>query len=241
MAGVHAADLTWPEAARRARDGAILVLPVGSCEQHGPHLPLTTDTEIAVAVAEGARDRLDDVVVAPPVTIGASGEHGGFAGTISIGQRAVELLLVELGRSASMTFERTMVVSAHGGNAEPVARAVTRLRAEGRDVRAWSPSFGGDAHAGRTETALLLHLRPTAVRSARLAPGVTTALRELMPSLRRGGVRSVSSSGVLGDPRGATAREGAVLLDTAVEQLTAELSLWDRDVALLIAAHGDRQ
>ena len=94
------ADLTWPEAARLAATGALLAVPVGSTEQHGPHLPLATDTDIAVALAVRLAARRPGVVVAPPVSYGSSGEHAGFAGTLSIGQAAVELMLTELGRSA---------------------------------------------------------------------------------------------------------------------------------------------
>jgi mycofactocin system creatininase family protein len=227
--GADAADLTWPEVAARVAAGAVLVVPVGSCEQHGPHLPLTADTDVAVGIAAGVRERLPWVVVGPPVTLGSSGEHDGFAGTLSIGQRAVELLLVELGRSADATFERTLLLSAHGGNAEPVARAVATLRSEGRDVRAWSPSFGGDAHAGRTETSLLLHLRPDAVRTELAVAGATTPLAQLLPALRSGGVASVSPTGVLGDPAGATAAEGAALLSAAVDDLAAVLRTWVGD------------
>ena len=67
----------------------ILVVPVGSCEQHGPHLPLHTDTVIATALARALAERRDDCVVAPALTITASGEHQGFAGTLSIGSAAM--------------------------------------------------------------------------------------------------------------------------------------------------------
>ena len=114
---------------------AVLVVPVGSTEQHGPHLPLSTDTEIAVALAgrlaelrSGATSAPVRWSVAPAVPYGSSGEHDGFPGTISIGQEAIELLIVELARSASATFTRIVFVSAHGGNAEPLRRAMGRLR-----------------------------------------------------------------------------------------------------------------
>src|SRR5213076_493597 len=95
-------------------------------------------------------------VVAPALPYGSSGEHAGFPGTLSIGQQALEVVLVELVRSTS--FPRVLLVNAHGGNLEPVCRAVATLRAEGRDVRAWGPSWDGDAHAGRAETSVLLAL-----------------------------------------------------------------------------------
>jgi creatinine amidohydrolase len=218
------ADLSWPEVA--ARGDALLAVPVGSTEQHGPHLPLSTDTDVAVALAARLAVARGDVLVAPPVPYGSSGEHDGFAGTLSIGAAATELLLVELGRSAlPATVRRMLLVSAHGGNAGPVTAAVRLLRSEGRDVRAWSPRWEGDAHAGRTETSVQLALDPTRVRTPRAA-GNAAPVAELLPALRAGGVRVVSPNGVLGDPAGASAAEGAALLDAAAADLVAFVARW---------------
>lgn len=216
------ADLTWPEVPA----SAILAVPVGATEQHGPHLPLSTDTDIAVALCDRLAAHRPDVLVAPPVAYGSSGEHAGFAGTLSIGQEATELLLVELGRSATETFPRILFVSAHGGNAGPVARAVARLRAESRDVEVFQPRWAGDPHAGRPETALQLALRPDAVRMDRAAPGDPRPLGELLPLLLDGGVRAVTGTGVLGDPTGATAPEGLALLETLTAQLVSHVDGW---------------
>ena len=217
------ATLSWPEVQALAEAGAVLLVPIGSTEQHGPHLPLSTDTDVAMALCDAAAHGRDDVVVAPAVPYGSSGEHAGFAGTVSIGREATQVLLVELGRSACATFGRVVFVSAHGGNADPVTRAVTTLRSEGRDVHAFFPVYEGDAHAGRSETSMQLHLRPWLVRSEHAAPGDTRSVQELMPELRRGGVLAVSPNGVLGDPSGASAPEGAALLGALAAQLTAEL------------------
>ena len=146
------ADLTWPEAARLAAEGALLAVPVGSTEQHGPHLPLSTDTDIAAALAVRLAALRPGVVVAPPVSYGSSGEHAGFAGTLSIGHAALELVLTELGRSAAETFGHLVFVCAHGGNAVPARQAVARLRAESRAVLLWMPcaeTRPGPAPAGR--------------------------------------------------------------------------------------------
>jgi mycofactocin system creatininase family protein len=145
------ADLTWPTVT-----GAVLAVPLGSTEQHGPHLPLSTDTDIATALAFGLAARRSDVVVAPAVPYGASGEHAGFRGTVSIGREALELLVLELVRSATETFPHVLLVNGHGGNARTLAAAVARLRAESRDVVLWGPPWRGDAHAGRTETSVQL-------------------------------------------------------------------------------------
>lgn len=223
----HLAAVAWPDAERLAACGAILVVPVGATEQHGPHLPLSTDTDIAQALVTGVAATHAAVVAAPAVGYGASGEHQAFAGTLSLGQAATELLLVELCRSASVTFDRILLVSTHGGNAEPVARAVSTLRGEGRDVRTWGPRWRGDAHAGRIETSLMLAIAPHAVRLAAAAAGDTAPIAELLPRLVAGGVRAVSANGVLGDPAGASAREGRELLELAGRELDELLADWE--------------
>jgi mycofactocin precursor peptide peptidase len=220
------AGLTSPEAAALAAAGAFLAVPVASTEQHGPHLPLSTDTDLAVGLCARLAASRPGVLVAPPVAYGASGEHEGFAGTVSIGGRALELLLVELCRSATRTFTRVLLVSAHGGNAAAVRRACQCLRAESRDVLAWMPAWDGDAHAGRTETSLQLALAPDQVRLDRAEPGNTRPIGELMPALRRSSVRAVSRNGVLGDPAGASAAEGAALLAALLGDLRSSVDSW---------------
>jgi len=217
--------LASPDVAGMAKNGTVLAVPLGSTEQHGRHLPLSTDTDIAIALCERLA-QVRNVVVAPAVPYGSSGEHAGFAGTLSIGQNALELLVIELCRSATDTFDLILFVSGHGGNAEPLARAVTRLRAERRRVLAWAPEWDGDPHAGRPETAMMLALQPTQVTMMRAEPGDSRPLAEIMPLLREGGVRAVSANGVLGDPTGATAHEGRELLDALAADLRAAVDLW---------------
>jgi mycofactocin precursor peptide peptidase len=211
-------------------EASLLVVPVGSTEQHGPHLPLSTDTEIAVALADRCAELRPGGVIAPPIPYGSSGEHDGFPGTLSIGQKATELMLVELGRSASSTFRHVVFVSAHGGNTEPLERAVRLLREEGRDVLGWSPDWSGDAHAGRVETSLMLAIRPDLVSLESARPGNTAPLGELIGELREHGVRRVSPNGVLGDPSGASREEGERLLAEAAMELADAVASWlDRE------------
>ena len=218
------ADLTWPQVGQRP--GAMLVVPLGATEQHGPHLPLSVDTDMAVALCRGLAALRADVLVAPALPYGSSGEHAGFPGTLSIGQEALELVVVELARSATDTAARLLFVSGHGGNAEPLSRAVTRLRAEGRDVRAFAPTWEGDAHAGRVETGLALALDPSRVQVELAAAGETRPLAAVLPALRAGGVRAVAPNGVLGDPTGADAAEGAALLEQLIEDLERAVDRW---------------
>ncbi len=215
-------DLSWTEVDRAAR-GALLV-PLGSLEQHGPHLPLDTDTRIAVAVAQGAAIGREGVAVAPAIALGASGEHDGFPGTLSIGTAALTDVLIELGRDSARDWPAMLLVNAHGGNREAVSAAVARLRYEGRRCQAYHAApASGDAHAGRTETALLLHLCARAVHPELAQTGETAPVTALIERLRRDGVRSVSPNGVLGDPLGATAEEGERLLAELVVGCTRAL------------------
>ncbi len=220
---------TWPEVASTAGD-CLMVVPVGSFEQHGPHLPLDTDTKIATALVDEIAG-LPFVLTAPALAYGASGEHAGFAGTLSIGTDVLADVLVELVRSARDSCAAVVLVCAHGGNAEGIRAARDRSAAEGDRVFVWGARVdGGDAHAGRTETSLMLAIAPDEVRTGELRKGVTEPLDTLWPQLREGGVRSVSPSGVLGDPTLATIGEGRQLLAMLADQLTDALESWWAEV-----------
>ncbi len=219
------AGATWPQVeATGAR--TVLAVPLGSLEQHGPHLPLDTDTRIAVAVAAGLTARCAGVTVAPAVAYGASGEHADFPGTLLLGHEVLADLLVELVRSARRSFAGVVLVNAHGGNENALAAAQSRCAAEGDDVLVWRAAVaGGDAHAGRTETSLLLAIDAAAVRLELAEPGCTEPLATLLPRLHAEGVRPVSSNGVLGDPTGASVEEGRVLLEALVSDLASAVSV----------------
>lgn len=208
-----------------------LIVPLGSTEQHGPHLPLDTDTRIAGAVATAAAECLDgDWMLAPAISYGASGEHEGFPGTVSIGLAALEHLLLEYGRSACNWASRLVFVNGHGGNVTALVAAVTLLRAEGRDV-GWCPCVvaGADAHAGHTETSVLLHLSPEDVWVDETVTGNSAPLSQLMPALRSGGVAAVSPIGVLGDPTTATAAEGSRIFSEMVGSCVRQIGAWEPD------------
>ncbi|MCF6378132.1 mycofactocin biosynthesis peptidyl-dipeptidase MftE [Nocardioides KLBMP 9356] len=224
------ANATWPSVDR----SATVLVPVGSTEQHGPHLPLDTDTTIATAVASAAQrwlqhERGARAFVAPPVSYGSSGEHQAFAGTCSIGTEALVVVLVELVRSLRTWAGPVVLVNGHGGNLEALRRASTTLRSQGQAVAVYCCSTtDGDLHAGHTETSLMLYLAPEAVRVGSVEPGNTEDLEELMPRLRKDGVASVSPNGVLGDPRDASAAHGRRVMRHMTSRMAAVL---DRELA----------
>ena len=111
---------------RPSSERGLVLVPVGSIEQHGPHLPLDTDTTIAVAVADGVAGELPGAWVAPPLSYGSSGEHQSFAGTASIGTEALTQVAVELVRSLRTWADRVVFVNAHGGNLAAAERPPTR-------------------------------------------------------------------------------------------------------------------
>src|ERR1700722_14071547 len=227
-AGWMLATAHWPDVEAGSR--RVLVVPVGSLEQHGAHLPLDTDTRIAVAVAERACAGLAGVGLAPPIAIGASGEHADFPGTLSIGSVALSTLLVELGRHASLHWPAMLLVNGHGGNVTAIRDAAGQLHREGRRCQAWHAGLRPgmmtaegptpDAHAGRIETSMMLALAPQDVRLDAAAAGDTRPLAEILSDLSAHGVREVSPNGVLGDPAGASAAEGEELLSLLVGDLS---------------------
>ena len=220
------AHTAWP----LVPSDALVLLPIGSTEQHGPHLPLDTDSVIAHAVALRAATALPGTLVAPTFPYGASGEHAGFPGTVSIGHEALRIVLVEAVRSLALWAGRIVLVNGHGGNTATLDTAVRLLRTEGHDV-AWTGCAvpGADAHAGRTETSVLLHLAPDQVRLDAAVAGDTRPLAVLLPDLMAHGVRAVSPSGVLGDPTGASAAEGLRAMDAMVSAVVCRITAWTVD------------
>lgn len=208
---------TWSQIANR--ESTVLLLPLGSCEQHGPHLPLDTDTQIAQHLCAQAAQQDNRILIAPSLSITASGEHAGFPGTLSIGTDALTQVLIEIVRSADWC-NGVVFVNGHGGNTDAVNAAVRTLKSEQRNVASWWPRIEhGDAHAGASETSMMLALHPEQVNMAKAEVGATQPLSQLETQLRSGGVRAVSANGVLGDPTNATSEHGLSLLS----QLTHDL------------------
>jgi mycofactocin precursor peptide peptidase len=238
------AEMTWPDVADAVRAGATtVVLPLGATEQHGPHLPLGTDTIRALALAERLAERLGpSVLVAPTLPFGCSDEHAGFPGLLGLQHETLARVIVDLARRLTgWGVRRLVLLSAHGGNGEALDLALARLRRELPDLtvrtngdlqtiapvllevarRDGIPANALGVHAGEGETSEMLHLRPDLVRSKNSAPGFTGDIEAVLDELRAGGLRAVTEQGVLGDPTNAEAGRGARYLDVLTDDLAA--------------------
>ncbi len=204
----------------------ILVVPIGAYEQHGTHLPFDTDTRIATAITQLAllRCQLDNFVIAPALPISASDEHRGFSGTLSAGTQATKEFLIAICRSAEWS-RGVVLVNGHGGNADALQSVHYALDHEQITHAIWSVTGSAitDTHAGHFETSIMLHLFPELVQIETAVVGNTTALDQIMPTMRENGLRAVSTTGVLGDPTTATAADGCLLVEQNVVSLTQVL------------------
>ena len=221
---------TSPELSERT---PILVLPLGAWEQHGPHLPLDTDTIIVERVISDAlvapQLRNIDFLVAPTIAITASDEHQGFVGTLSAGTQALKDSVVAICRSASWA-RGICIVNGHGGNTDALAAITSALQYEKITHSIWSlPAYaGGDMHAGHTETSLLLHIAPDQVRNVPLQRGAQST-HDLIDAMREGGVHGVSENGIIGDATTASAAHGIAVLDLYTRSLQDHLVTCNRD------------
>jgi len=244
MAAMH-----WPEIASRIEQGVrTIIVPLGSTEQHGPHLPLSTDTLVTEAIVERLASHFAPVFIGPTLNVGSSDHHLAFAGTVSLRSETLVAVLLDYLRSLNCHGLRTaLMISYHGGNFAPMARAkeafeelnlplriaaftdANALIAAG-EVAAGrfgiSPEAAG-AHAGHVETSVALAIVPDLVGSQREI-GFMGRYHEMAPLLFEQGLRAVTVNGVLGDPAGASAEAGDYYLDAlltvAIEHLERQLA-----------------
>lgn len=207
---------------------AMLIVPLGSTEQHGPHLPLETDSIIATAWANRVGESLK-AQAAPCLPYGSAGEHQSFPGTLSIGQDVLYATILELGRSARHHHDEIVFLSGHGGNAVPLRRAISQLRDEDHIAWGFLPVLSGaDAHAGFTETSIMLYLAPELVKLELAEAGNTSPIRDLIGDMGDGGLQAVSANGVLGDPAGASADRGRLYMNELVATVLQQFDVTDQ-------------
>jgi creatinine amidohydrolase len=221
-------ELSWPEVKRLKPGRKVVLLPLGSFEQHGHHLPLTTDTDIVTAVARGVeRKRANKILCLPTLWPGHSPHHLFFPGTLSVSQMPYIQLVIELCRSmVSMGSRKIFLLNGHGGNDVPLRAAVRELKSEFPRVRVVSASYWSLAnqsirHACEVETSLMLHLHPGRVKmrlAKRDGPAPTTGAR---PVYFINEFHEISKSGTVGDPTSATTKKGRRFLEKIVGDVTA--------------------
>jgi creatinine amidohydrolase len=240
------AEMTSPEVTRTVAAGATTVIwPLGATEQHGPHLPLGTDTFRAVDLAERLAAQLPGALIAPALPIGCSDEHSGFAGLLSFAHVTLAQLIVDCARHmAAWGVRRLILLSAHGGNVRALALAAEQLARELPQLQVWTPGdmtaigeallaeAGADGitpemaglHAGEAETSEMLRLQPHLVRMDRAAPGYIGDMEAILPYLQGEGLRPVTPNGVLGDPRPARAERGERYLAAQVRSCGEQIN-----------------
>jgi creatinine amidohydrolase len=191
-------ELTRVELAAKRDAGALVIVPTGSIEQHGDHLPVKTDSFLAAAVSQLAAQRMTaaEVVVAPVVATGFSPHHQSFPGTISIRLETFLAVLADTARSILASgFPRVLFVNGHGGNSAPLRALCGQLVTDGLAVgmvdyitpgeKAWVPLLRGDlkrqGHACEQETAVMMTLSPAEDRERIVAASKGLPGRVIQP------------------------------------------------------------
>lgn len=217
----------------RARP-ALALLPIGSFEQHGPHLPLWTDALIASTVAGRVGERLDAMVL-PTIPYGTSAEHRGLPGSVWLREETLASVVedVVLSCARSVT-SRVAILSGHGGNwiLRPAVRAINTRHAEVSvglvpEAVLWGEVLAGDLHAGAVETSVVMHLDPASV-GAPPDDFVPDAPREALDLLS---MEDLTPDGVWGFPSKATAAAGADTVAQMAERVQRYLATTFMDLA----------
>jgi creatinine amidohydrolase len=222
-----------------------VVVAIGSTEQHGPHLPTMTDTRIGDDVAERVTLRLGHALQANTIRVGCSSHHLGFPGTISIRDATLKMIILDYVDSLVRSgFTRIVLLPMHGGNFSTTRAAAEEAQIAHRGVKivgvtdlaklldclnAASAAYGigaseSGAHAGESETSIMLALEKDLVLKDRFAPGYVgpTGEKELKTVLEHG-MAALTKIGVLGDPRRASAEKGEAYLDRLTEFVVGEI------------------
>lgn len=233
-------ELTWPEALRRFKEVDVALLPVGSIEQHGPHLPLDTDAfdayYLALRVAEACRD--PKPLVLPLIPYGVSYHHEDFSGTLSASPDTLSRLVYDIGTGvARHGITKLVIINGHGGNSPALHFAAQMINRDAHiftcvdtgetsdpdvDALAETPN---DVHAGEIETSTALAVRPSLVRmeaAKKFVPRFSSRYLDFTSKRSVGWyarVAKLSPQGILGDPTKADEEKGRRMWDIMIKNL----------------------
>jgi creatinine amidohydrolase len=232
------ANLTWPDVDTLDRS-MVVVIPTGSLEQHGPHLPLFTDSILAGAVAAAVEARLESqVLLTPTLWLGASGHHLKFPGTLSASMETYMGAIASVVESlVPHGFTKFYVLNGHGGNNEPNGVVLRQLKARYPNLTIGHSGYYAFVaeqikgilegpckemrHACEAEASLMLHLRPELVRKDKLRDDGLTADPPLRGVIHH--FDEMTEQGSLGYATFATAEKGKIIFDSAVEAVAKEI------------------
>lgn len=230
-------ELAWPKIQECARQGYVVLLPVGTIEQHGYHLPVDIDAYNAYEVAKRVAAEVPKVIVAPPVSYGFSPSNAGFPGTLSLRPQTWSNLITEICQGiAQAGFKKIALVNGHGGNIGLAGVTADMMRRElgiqvllvswfvvaAKDIEELFGPKTAHNHAGEWETATQLYLRPHLA-----SQGEPVANPYVYPYrfLGQGGVsmsiarEELTPSGAFGDPTAATGESGQALVERGVKKV----------------------
>jgi creatinine amidohydrolase/Fe(II)-dependent formamide hydrolase-like protein len=235
-------QLTWPEAQKRFQQVDIALLPVGSIEQHGPHLTLDTDAFDANYLSLRVADACSDPkpLVLPSISYGVSYHHDDFKGTVSISNDTLANLVYDIGMSVSNNgVKKLVIINAHGGNSPALNYAAQMINrdahifvcvdtGETSDIDIYSlVETPNDVHAGEIETSASLAVRPHLVKMDQARKEVPKFSSRYLDFTSKRGVlwyaytRRISHSGVMGDPTKASAEKGKKIWEIMITHLVA--------------------
>ena len=234
-------ELTWPLVEKALKNGYKTVLvPIGSIEQHGHHLPLATDSLIGEALAKRVAEKMGDTLVAPVIQPGCSVHHMAFPGSLDVSPTTLMSLIRDICFSLDHHgFENIILIPSHGGNFAPVATIIQeiapkleanliamgdlmgfigKMQEAAVEMSISREAVGGHACAG--ETSMILAIRPDLVRMKDAKPGY---IGPFTTKYQREGFKAVSPTGVMGDPRPATKEAGRLMIEKITEMYLAAI------------------
>jgi len=241
MVKIRISEMSWVDIQKALDKGFVtVVFAVGSNEQHGSHLPISTDSLIGEVLANKVARKLDNALQAPSINVGCSGHHMAFPGTINLKPETLKCLIRDYCESlAKHGFKNIIILPSHGGNFDAVREVVNELNQSLEEVNivAYTDLKGllrllaefslkhgisapeSGAHAGESETSMVLAIRKDLVDMEHAEKGFVGSFEDKIDFVMSQGIKALTKNGVLGDPRRAEAKKGEEYLELWAEKM----------------------